>query len=272
MSNKLQDTTLTIATYTSPTRFAARHCHALAIELQNCAPADITAAEREALDAVVVRSDEIVELLKLRERTSPPALRAPRFALASAWSSLHDALVAIRALPTEISADGASAGQIVDSLFPQGVAFVQNDARALWGHSTMMLERIDEESLAPRIEALVHPGLLASVRRAHATLAEAARLSPGAAAVPSTRGLAETLGRFVFAVSAYARACSLKVDAFSPATLSRFVSAMAPIDTYRVTRTDNQDDLDPSEPVVVNPVLPTDKPVAGPGGPTPPPF
>ncbi len=262
MTNK--DTTQTITVYTSPTRFSARHCHALATELQNCAPADITATEREALDGVVLRADEVVELMKLRERTSPPATKTPRFALAGAWSGLHDGLNALRAIPSHVSAVGAAAGQLAESLFPQGVAFVQSDARALWGHSTMMLERIDEESLAARIDALVNPAMLASVRHAHAALAEATRLSPGAAAIPSTRGLAETIGRFAFAVSAYARACSLKVDAFTPSTVARFVSAMAPIDTYRVTR-DGDDELDPVQPVVI------DTPPS-PGGPTPPPF
>lgn len=260
------DTTQTITVYTSPTRFPARHCHALATELQNCAPADIAAAEREALDAVVLRADEVVELMKLRERTAPLATKAPRFALAGAWSGLHDGLNALRAIPVDVSPVGAAAGQLVDSLFPQGLAFVQNDARALWGHSTMMLERIDEESLAARIDALVNPAVLASVRHAHAALAQVTRLALGATATPSTRGLAEALSRFAFSVSAYARACSLKVDPVDPATLRRFTAALAPIDTYRITRSDSDDeDLDPVDPVV-DPTPPS------PGGPTPPPF
>ena len=67
--------------------------------------------------------------------------------------------------------------------------------------------------------------------------------------------------------SGYARALSVGIDDRDHEAADRFVRAMSPVDTYRITtgKTDDEGDDDDG----TDPVTPVD---AGPGGPTPPPF
>ncbi len=160
--------------------------------------------------------------------------------------------------------DGPTASRIALSLFPEGIAFANGDAAALWVHSQRLLGRIESEGLVSSLETLLHPGLLATVRRAHADLGVATGLTSQTGPA-STASLAEACARFAFAISGYARALSVGIDDRDQAAADRFARALAPIDTYRTTtgKSDDTEDEDPVEPAA---------PTGGPGGPTPPPF
>jgi hypothetical protein len=51
--------------------------------------------------------------------------------------------------------------------------------------------------------------------------------------IPSTTALQEALGRFGRAVGAYGRAMAATCDEDDPASVARFLKAMAPIDVHR---------------------------------------
>lgn len=193
-------------------------------------------------------------------RTAPPALRAPRAALVTAWSSTNTALLALATVPGEVDADGPEAAAMVTTLLPEGVTFSQDDAPAVWRGSHVLISRITEEGLEARLDALV-PALRASVVHAHAQLGAALGVDGTVGAVPTTRSLGDAVSRFAFAVSNYARALSVGLDPADEVAMERFEKALAPIESMRLTgKSESDEDDEPGEPVLNLP----------PG--TPPPF
>ncbi len=276
MFNQAQNAATLVATYTNNARFNTRHCTALAIQLERVAPADLTADQRAALEAVGKRAAEVDEVRKTRQRLSPPALQAARHGTASAWSALHSALVAMATLPSELGPEAAEAERLDSSLFPEGTSFGLLDAVGLWSHSRVLLERIEEEGVRGRIESLVSPLLLRAVNRAHDQLGESIGVA-GTSTVPtpSPRALLDASARFSYAVGAYARALSVGMEDTDEAALERFVAALSPIDALRVTgkADDDASGEESTEPVVSAPTtvvaapapapVPADGPFAG---------
>jgi hypothetical protein len=271
MFAQTQNAAMLIASYTSNARFNSRHATPLAIQLQGAAPVGMTEAQRTALGLVVRRADEVDEVRKARLRMSPPALRGPRNALASAWTALHGALLAVASVPAELGPEGPEAGQLAASLFPEGTMFAQADAAAVWSHSKVLSERIEEEGLRARISTLVSPKLLAAVQRAHAQLGAAMGLDGSASAMPSSRALADATARFSYAVAGYARALSVGLDESDVAAMERFAGALAPIDALRISGRAEEEGGD-DVTTEVSPATPTGAPTPGAGDPVPPPF
>ncbi|MCA9612070.1 MAG: hypothetical protein H6724_10075 [Sandaracinus sp.] len=255
MLGQTQSVAAAVATYTSNARFNTRHCMGLALQLQHAAPADLSHDEKKALDALVARAKEVDEVRKSRARTSPPALRAPRQALLTAWSSLYNALGAFAALPSDGEAR-AEAAFVQAALFTDGLDFLSLDALALWGQSRMLLERMSEEGLRPRISGLVHAEFLVAIDEAFKTLGDQLGVAGVSAPMAPRRALADAAARFFFAVSSYARALALHLDDTDEVGLARFLTALAPIDRVRITRggasTDDEDldeeDADDTDP------------------------
>lgn len=259
MVSSIQNAVSVVSNLTNTARFKSHHCTPLAARLRAVAPTDLTPDQRDALAVVGRVADEVDAITKDRMRTAPPALRAPRMALVTAWSSTNVALVAIATVPGDVDADGPEAAAIVTKLFPEGVTFSQDDAPAVWRGSHVLISRITEEGLEARLDALV-PALRASIMHAHAELGAALGVDGSTGAVPTTRSLADAVSRFAFAVSSYARALSVGLDPQNEVAMERFEKALAPIETMRVTGKSEGDD-EGDEPPVLN--LP-------PG--TPPPF
>ncbi len=237
----------------------------VAIELQKAAPKKAREIEKEALAVVVARAKEVDQIASARERAAPPALKAPRNAVVASWSALHGGLGVVATLPASAGSEGPTAERLALSLFPEGMSFSNGDAAAVWVHSERLLGRIEAEGLVAPLETLLHPALLAAVRRAHAELGTATGLSAKVTSPASTASLAEACSRFAFAVTAYARALSIGIDDRDQVAAARFARMLAPIDAYRVGVSKPEEDDEPSEPAA--PV-----PTGGPGGPTPPPF
>lgn len=264
MFGQTQNVAAAVATYTSNARFNTRHCMGLALQLQHAAPADLTKDEKKALEALVARAKEVDEVRKSRARMSPPALRAPRQSLVTAWSSIQTALNAFVALPSDAESR-TEAMAVQSALFPEGLEFLSLDALAIWGHSRLLLERMTEEGLRPRVAALVHAEFLSALDEAFSNLGDQLGVAGASAPMPPRRALADAAARFSFAVGAYARALALHLDDTDEVGLARYLTALAPIDRVRITRggtsTDaelDEEDLDeePTEDPTSDPVTP----------------
>jgi hypothetical protein len=255
MSNT-QNVAALVATYTSPVRFSSAHSAALALQLRAAAPKTMTPDQQKALELVLQRANEVGEIRKARERTSPPAVRARRAELASAWTSLHAALSALTSTPKELGDVGEEASELVGTLFPEGVVFTTADALSLFGRSQLLLQRIEEEGFRARIDALVNPLIVRTAEYAFERIGEVLGISADASALPPKRALAEANARFAYAVTNYARALSITLDVDDEAGVRTFLTAMAPIDGARVVpgrtsaRAEDEEDFDvePSEP------------------------
>jgi hypothetical protein len=250
MTDPNTDGAALVAAYTNPARFGSRHSRPLAILLRKTAPTDLDPRAVEALVRLEQRAQEVEDIATARERQAPPAVRGPRITAGGSWSNLHAALGCV----AQVTGDpaGAEAARVHGTLFPEGVAFVQLDAHALWAMGDRLLRRIDDENLGPAIEAVVHPALLRDVRTAHTQLGVATGLAAGVPVAPSSRSLLEARSRFAFAVCDYARAVSVGLDIGDRDAVARFANAMAPIDTYRITRAteDAEDSTDAPTPPV----------------------
>lgn len=235
MFDQMQSVAAMIASYTNPARFSSRHCMLLARQLQSAAPKPLTADQADALALVLQRATEVDEVRMERQRVAPPSLRAPRFAMVSAWSSLRSALLALGAIPPDVSVEGSDAAALATKLFPNGIDFSTHDAGALWTVSRMLLQRIQEEGLRERIDALVSPRQLRFVEKAFADLGLAVGADGERPRLPGRRALLQANTRFAFVVAAYGRALSVRLDETDPDALARFQSALEPVDTFRIT-------------------------------------
>lgn len=246
MTTQVQHHAASIAVYTSNARFNSRHCTALAMQLQRAAPARLSGDQASTLALISTRAGEVDQVRKARSRSAPSAQRVPRAKLVSAWTAVKEGLGAVATIPPELGPEGQEAQGVTVRLFPEGTSFQHLDAVAVWSQSKELLERLEEEGLSARVNALIHPRLLAAVTRAYEQLAQAIGVVGAVITAPPPRALAEANKRFAYAVSSYARALSVSVTLEDPASLQRFLDALAPVDAMRVSGVveEGEDDKD----------------------------
>ncbi len=266
MTTQIQHQAARIAVYTSNPRFNSRHASALAMQLQRAAPAGLSADQAATLAFVSASATEVEQVRKARSRSTPSAQRVPRLKVITAWTAVKDSLSAIATIPSELGGEGEEAQYINTRLFPEGSPFNQLDAVAVWSQSKELLERLEEEGLKARVNALIHPKLLASVTRAYGQLGEAIGVVGEIITPPPSRGLAEANARFSYAVGSYARALSVSVTFDDPTTLQRFLDALAPIDAMRVTNAAEEEE-ESADPEGEEPEVEDKEPLPMPSGP-----
>ncbi len=277
MFEQLQAAATTIATYTTPTRFNSRHCMLVARHLISDAPPAPSELQKRALDLVLARATAVDEVRKERQRVSAPALRGPRNAMVGAWASLVSAIQAVAAVPREVSLLSAEASSLATTLFPDGVGMASMDAAGAWTSSRVLIERIDEEGLRPRLQRVVSPVLLEAVDAAFAALGAAVGAQGGRVRLPARRALFEASAAFSYAVAGYARALAVTVDESEPEQVAAYRAALSALDAFRVMRSSSaltEEDLDedgdmepetPSDPVPSGPSAPaSDDPIDNP--------
>ena len=247
MFEQIQAAATTIAAYTTPTRFNSRHCMLVARHLMSDAPTSLNEQQKRALDLVLARATAVDDVRKERQRVSAPALRGPRNAMVGAWTSLFGAIQAVSAVPREVSPLSAEASALLATLFPDGMGMASMDAAGTWTSSRVLLERIEEEGLRPRLQRVVSPVLLEAMDAAFSALGLAVGAEGGRVRLPARRALFEANAAFSYAVAAYARALAVTVDETEPAEIASYRAALTAIDTFRVVRTSNvltEEDLD----------------------------
>jgi hypothetical protein len=259
-------------------RISARRCRPLALRLQQCAPADLSTAQRERLEVVSARAGEVDDVLTQRERGSGAVVREPRQRAGMAFTLLHQRLTATAALPESLGGEGPEAQRLVASYFPEGVSFTQLPAVEAWQHGSRLTARMSDEGARERIEVLAGPLFLRNVEQALDVLGEAVGVRGVAISLPSPRALADAVARFSFAVGAYGRALSIDIVEDDEATIERVVSATSPISEMRSRSngeeggdldTDDTDDTDTDDTDTdADPSDDTDAPdPSGPSGP-----
>jgi len=225
-----------VASYTNTARFNSRHCILLAHQLERVAPAKLDKAQRDALDLVKVRAQEVEEVRKAQRSMAPRVVRSSRLAVVTAWGAVHGALTALGSIPKEVSPIGAEATALLGALFSDGTPGMSAlDAGAVWAEAHRLFARIEEQKLRKKIDAAIAPALLQSCEHAFTQLGDAVGVSGERQPEGPKTTLREASARFSFAVSSYARALSVGLDETDEVALSRFQSALAPIDVVRVT-------------------------------------
>lgn len=222
-----------VGAYASSSRFASRHARTVADLLLAHAPSNLTPAQREALDQVERRAAAVDAVRRERHGAVAPKVRAQRQELINAWSALHASLSALASIPRDVGDQAVEATALLARLFPTGLSFVSGDAAALWSDTQLLFARIEEEELEARIDAIVAPALLDSVRSARGRLGAVLGID-GRPKTISGPTLAEVNTLFAFAVANYARALSVNLDLDDENAVRTFFAALQPLDALRV--------------------------------------
>lgn len=241
-----------IALYAGGVRVPANLAPALARELANCAPSDLSADERESLDELGAVANGIDDTILARERRDGN-VQGFRIAFTHAWSSAHSVLQGLALLPPDISERGGSAQKLLGEIFPSGVAFVTLRARAAWAAGRRTLRHVERMELRAALVELVGEDLVLAMERATDQLGEAIGTGSTAREIPETSDLASKARAFTRALARYCRLLAARVDDEDDDEVRRYLTAVAPIESYRVTRSrggdeeeDEGEDLDVS--------------------------
>jgi hypothetical protein len=248
------------ASYVESPRFSATLCATVARQLLNSMAEGASAEERTAMDAVIAASEAVVAVITERERAGVGKVRPSMLAFTNAWSGVSEVLGGFGRAEGPV---GDEARTLSETLFVDGVAFVQLEAGAAWSEGRRRVARIDAEGLAPRLEALIGTVLLTQMRTATEKLGNAIGAGTELRDVPSRTALAEAVDEFGTAVAAYARVAAAKVDVRDAESVQRFKKAMTPLDEYRASRKGHADDddvVDTTSTVPVAPGLPGGSP------------
>lgn len=238
-----------IGSYTSSSRFASRHARTVADLLLARAPKNLDPAQQKALDLVQKRAAAVDLVRRERHAAVAPRVRAQRQELINAWSALHASLSALASIPPDVGSHAVDATAILSRLFPNGLAFVNGDAAALWSDTQLLFARMEEDELEPRIRTLVIPALLDAVRAARGRLGTVLGID-GASKPTAERTLAEVNALFAYAVANYARSLAINLDLDDEPAVRAFLAALQPLDTLRVdTRAGSKPspDVEPEE-------------------------
>lgn len=255
--------------YSKPTRFGAARGCALGIRLIKAAPAELHERPRAALVVVRDRTVHLQSLLRDRLRVTKSDIGDIDGVLDGAWVGLRMALEALEKLIDRAVAKEAA--EVRKLALPNDTGFVKWAYELQWNESETHLQRIDEDRLDARIDAIVNPEFLIAIRLAHAAYADALGLGEGPVEENAqTVAISGAIGELAIAIAEYGRILSGELDRNDPASVAAFRKAMAPLDAHRAwlasTRTgateeelvepdvDDGGDVDPTDPV---PPLPT---------------
>jgi hypothetical protein len=234
----------------------------LARRLENAAPDDADADERQALTSIAAIADHIKAIRWARASRAPSRVGMLRHALMRDVMRLHDVLYALSTLSPEHGSRGARGAVLLGAIFPDGTRFVTADAELGWDETetrvAVMIARRDEI-----VEVVGGPELVAAIEASLRAMGDALGVGPTPREVPTRETLRAERKRLSLAIAAYCRLLSGKVRDDDAASVERFLRAVAPLDEYRVTRriTDVDDDEEDREEELVTPA-PTPAPPA----------
>jgi hypothetical protein len=253
-----EKTTL-IQTFVGLIKMLGSRAGVLVTALVLSAPKDLSSTEKRKLELLEKAGKKVDDILMARERASPARLQAPRAEMANAVMALYETLLGFKRLPGASSAKGEECGRIASSLFPQGTLFVKASAPDLYGQVTRLIARIENEAIEKKLAKLIGPEFVGAIRETHHALGEA--MGFGGAPVPGSTALAEALLEFQIRLAGYTRALSAEVDEFDEVSVTRFFSAVAPIDELRSRMSSGGDEEQEEEEDGEEPVSPPDAPV-----------
>jgi hypothetical protein len=102
------------------------------------------------------------------ERVEKAPLKRPvDLAADTSWKALDGRLASYARLPAERYPKALRAQVLRDTLFPAGLSFLRLDYKLQWAEAEKILQRIEQETLAPEIDDLAGPEFLSEVRLAH---------------------------------------------------------------------------------------------------------
>lgn len=243
--------TIDFSGYVRPPRINAVTGFVLSIRVIRAAPNPLTAAEITALEQIRDAAKALQFAVGQRHGHTSANLRPLDRRFDGGWAGLHGRLVAATRLVDE--PESQRAGDLLASLFPDGLRFLQSSYDAEWFHSRMLLDRIMNEDLYDDLVELAGQRYLDVVQDAHAALGKGLGLDENAEPEPDNEPaqVGEQVSNLAEAIGDYARLLAGAVNKKDPKSVARFLAAMAPIDKHRARyRSEPGGDLAPVVEVV----------------------
>lgn len=207
----------------------------LAIQLLASLPKAPPAPVKKAAQILRKRTVTLQSVWKERDRIAKPEDPRPVDVMADgAMGRLHGRIQDYAGLPADRFPLAERAQALLDTLFPDGLAFLTTDFSSQWSETEKKLQRIDEEKLAKDIDQIAGPEFLAEVRRIQTLYGEAigATRARGKAEIPS---LVKPLRDVSSAITGYAiQLVAVLMDVSADdAKRTAARAALTPLDSYR---------------------------------------
>jgi len=162
---------------------------------------------------------------------APPDRRKSDMRIDNAWGILLDRLEAYASLPLADFPKAARARELVDAISPGDRGWLKLAYKAEWAESEKRRKKIEDEGLAPDIDALAGPEFLREVGRAHELYGVALGVTRPSEEAPEVN-LADPLRALSRAIAHYGLAVAAMVDD-TPLSLAMARKALRPIDDPR---------------------------------------
>ena len=236
----------------SPPRISGAEVHPLAIEIKKAAGEPIGDLE-PVIAGLFGVADDIQRILNERDNASTVGVRLERNAYQVAWSSFHSVLVAKATVRKGKNPIGPKAAKLLDSYFPEGVAFTLQDGTAGWSDGQRRLDRMVAERKQRLFIQIVGNDIFTQVTDAHRDLGRALGLidDPTRPTPPRSNALAQALAQASYFIGRYLRLKAAACDERDPKSVERYLAAIAPVESYRRTAAAREER--PATPVVVTP-------------------
>ena len=148
----------------------------------------------------------------------------------NAWAILLDRLEAYASLPAAKFPKAARARELINSI-SKDREWLKAAYEAEWAESQKRLKKIDDEDLAPDVDALAGPEFLVEVRSAHKAYGIALGVTKSPEGAEEVN-LADPLRALARSIARYGVAVAGMIDD-DPATLAIVRKALRPIDDFR---------------------------------------
>lgn len=214
-----------------PPRISAAGGIVLVKRLLISAPDDLTVREQKALSRTRDQAVDVQRIMKLRARLMPVNMQVVDRELDGWWGAVYDQVGAWTRVPSH--PNYLEATSLKATLYPKGLSFTNMKFEVQWVESNVRIERIDEESLKSRLEALIHPALLPLLEQAHWAFGEKLGVGETEVEIPDSTELIESMRDLSFLIGNYARVLSAQVDIDDDASIARFKKAVAPLTRHR---------------------------------------
>lgn len=234
---------LDFARYLRPPRVSASSGFVLAVRLLRCAGDDPPGPVHKSLLRLRDRAESVRFVLAEHQRLRGRSLRPHDQRFDGACAGFHARVHAHTRIDNGASSERA--GELLTSLFPDGLKFLTAGYEDEWVQGETLLRRIDDEGLAAELDELAGPPFLDELRKAHAALGEA--LGVGEEAPPPLPKIGPAVSALAQAIADYGRVRSAFVDLEDPSSVAAFCEAMRPRDELlaRGRRSGSEDEAGP---------------------------
>lgn len=240
------------SSYARRTKVTPQNASVLVRRTMLAAPGDLTEDQRASLRNLGRTNEGLDDAKHRKARLDPGTIRPQLNDSNASWGGMSDALIAAERLPR--SKKAARAAKLRAAIFPDGAPYLQNDAETSYVDARDRLELIRREELGDELDDVLGPEYREAAEQTTAALGEAIGVGQTPKPLVSNAEVQEALNSVSLALAVYVRKLLADLDETDPASVHRFLAAVAPLDQHRASmrargETDEEEPSEPDAPV-----------------------